>query len=90
VIELVDIALGAAGIGVVSAVAVARKIRSLKDRRDERAQLIAMGEGMGIEYVPGEDIEGRWGYRARVIERRDEIAKRNAAKRERDEKGRFV
>lgn len=87
-LEFVVTALGAAGIGAAAAVATVR--RRMNNRRDELAQLIAMGEGMGIEYVPGEDIEGRWGYRARVIERRDELSKKAAAKRDRDERGRFV
>ncbi|WP_438029119.1 hypothetical protein [Sorangium sp. So ce233] len=85
VIELVDAAIGAAGVGVVAAAAGVR--RFLKTRRDERAQVIAMGEGMDIEYVPGEELEY---YRDRVIRRRDALADKEARKRERDEKGRFV
>lgn len=84
-IEFVDAAIGAACVGVVAAAAGLR--RFLKARRDERAQVIAMGEGMGIEYVPGEDFD--W-YRNRVVDRRDELAKKEAAKRERDAKGRFL
>lgn len=83
-IELAHAAIGAAGVGVVAAAAGVR--RFLKTRRDERAQVVAMGEGMGIEYVPGEDFDY---YRDRVIRRRDDLADKEARKRERDEKGRF-
>jgi hypothetical protein len=90
-IELVDAAVGAAGAGVVAAVAGFIRSRAAKARRDERAQVIAMGEGMGIEYVPGEDF-GR--YRRLVCAARDDMALAETGKRlrerKRDEKGRFT
>jgi hypothetical protein len=57
--------------------------RYVKTRADEVAQLIAMGEGMGIEYVPGEAIGGACGYRERVIEERNLRARRESARRAR-------
>lgn len=58
-IELVDAAIGAAGVGAVGAVVAVRRFMAsrraeLARRQDERAQVIAIGYGMGIEYVPGE------------------------------------
>ena len=47
--------------------------RRRKARADEEAQLIAMGEGMSIEYVPGEDIDK---YRWKVIGERDRRAEK--------------
>lgn len=84
-IDLVDAAMGAAGLGIVGAAAALRS--ALRSRREERSQVIAMGEGMGIEYVPGETFEY---YRDRVIRRRDQLADKEAQRRERDAKGRFV
>lgn len=87
-IELVDAAIGAAGAGVVAVVAGVIRSRATKARSDERAQLIAMGEGMDIGYVPGEDIED---YRRRVVIRRDKRATRTEAARVRaEEEGRFT
>lgn len=93
-IEVIAVALGAAGlVGAPAAVAVVRRLRSA---RDERAQVIAMGEGMGIEYVPGEDFDG---YRADVVRERDRRARvasekwhaeEREAGRRRDAKGRFL
>jgi hypothetical protein len=83
-IELVDAAIGAATAGVVAAVAGFIRSRSVKARSDERAQVIAMGEGMGIEYVPGEDFDA---YRGRVVIRRDKRSMRLEAARVRDEEG---
>lgn len=81
-IELVDAAIGAAGAGAVAVVAGLIRSRASKARRDERAQVIAMGEGMGIEYVPGEDFDA---YRGRVVIRRDKRAMRLEAARVRAE-----
>ena len=75
-IELIDAAAGAGALGIIASVVVAR--RALKAKRDERTQLIAMGEGMGIEYVPGECIVN---YRRRVVIRRDNRATRQEAAR---------
>lgn len=77
-IELVDAAIGAAGAGVVAVVAWLLRSRADKARSDERAQVIAMGEGMGIEYVPGEDF---YAYRNRLVIRRDKRAMRLEAAR---------
>lgn len=96
-IEFVDAALGAAGVGVVAAAAGIR--RYLKARRDERAQVIAMGEGMGIEYVPGEDFDEfrkdvcrARNSRANAAHRKwlEETEREQKAERARDAKGRFV
>jgi hypothetical protein len=81
-IEREDAAIGAAGAGVVAAVAGLRW--GLRRRSDERAQLIAMGDGMGIEYVPGESLPE---YRRRVVIRRDGRATRQEAARVRAEEG---
>lgn len=99
-IDLVDAAIGAAGLGIVGAAAGLRSI--LKSRRDERAQVIAMGAGLGIEHVPGEDFDD---FRREVVIARDRRAKladmrwqeeeqvrlhANGITRVRDAKGRFV
>ncbi len=92
-IELVDAAIGAAGASLVAAVAGFIQSRRFKALSDERAQLIALGASYGVEYVPGEDIDG---FRRRVSRERDE--RTDEARREwlaeqprrRDAKGRFV
>jgi hypothetical protein len=83
-IELVDTAIGAAGAGVLAAVAGFIRSRAAKVRSDERAQVIAMGDGMGIEYVPGEDFDA---YRGRVVIRRDKRSMRLEAACVRNEEG---
>lgn len=65
----IGIALAAASVGAVS-LAFSLRRRAQADR-DERAQVIAMGEGMGIEYVPGEDFDA---FRAAVVVARDRRA----------------
>jgi hypothetical protein len=99
-IDMVDAAIGAAGLGIVGSAAALRSI--FKARRDERAQVIAMGAGLGIEHVPGEDFAR---FRQEVVIARDRRAKladmrwqeaeqvrlhANGITRVRDEKGRFV
>lgn len=93
-IEIIGVAAGAAGVGFFSAL-VAMRGRA-KAQRDERSQVIAMGEGMGIEYVPGEDFDE---YRKDVVRERDRRARLRSqhwldeereAGRRRDAKGRFI
>jgi hypothetical protein len=99
-IELVDAAIGAAGAGVVAAVAGFIRSRAGKARRDERAELIALGASYGVEHVPGENTDS---FRARVINERDErikVERQRWIEAERDrederrrkafEKGRFL
>jgi hypothetical protein len=47
--------------------------RRAQEERDEKAQLIAMGDALGIEYVPGEDT---FNYRLKVVIERDRRAER--------------
>jgi hypothetical protein len=101
-IEFVDAAIGAAGAGVVAAVAGFIRSRSAKARSDERAQVIAMGDGFGIEYVPGEDFDEFRRDVVRARDRRAAVASKRlheaeererdeaARVRRRDEKGRFL
>jgi hypothetical protein len=76
VILAVALLVGAGALVTLPARAMKRKER---EASDERAQLIAMGEGYGIEHVPGEELHG---YRVRVINERD----RRAEKARREEK----
>ncbi len=93
-IEVIGLAASSAAFGFFSAVTLLR--RRAQAQRDERAQVIAMGEGMGIEYVPGEDFDE---YRADVVRERDRRARERSERwlseereawRRRDAKGRFV
>lgn len=47
--------------------------RREQEERDEKAQLIAMGDALGIEYVPGEYLDE---YREKVVKARDKRAAR--------------
>lgn len=61
------------GGGVVALMRFREEEREEQRRRDEDAQTIAMGEGMGIEYIPGEDIDL---YRTKVVVERDRRVRR--------------
>jgi hypothetical protein len=93
-IEFIGATASAGMFGFFSAVVLLR--RRARAQQDERAQVIAMGEGMGIEYVPGEDFDE---YRAEVVRERDRRSRAASAKflaeeresgRRRDAKGRFL
>jgi hypothetical protein len=76
-LELIE-AIGAISIVALSTISFRRY---KKDKADELAQLIAMGDGFGIEYVPGEAIDGACGYRDKVIDERNRRARAAARMR---------
>lgn len=62
---------GSTGLGIYGLLGRRDARRKAQEERDEKAQLIAMGDALGIEYVPGEYLDG---YREKVIEARDRRA----------------
>lgn len=70
---LIAFLAGSAGLASWGLLGLRDVRRRAQERRDEKAQLIAMGDALGIEYVPGEDT---FNYRLKVIIERDRRAER--------------